>query len=201
LIHVAIICHHLEYLDVTGGFAVMAAARWWFAVGVLRRPSSRLRALGIVLLLRPCSRGCCRAPAVWHSPPGAEDRAARVLADVVANVFCVVAIAGLASTWWREAQGGHLLLPSGIAHAVAWVVAIGGVLVTVPAVLMSHHHADPDHPAGDTPMSHDHPEPSDGGHHDGPHDHADPRERRTRWVAGGRSRFVVVQGFVKPDLF
>ena len=143
-IHFAVIRHHLDFVAMTTGFAVMGSAQWWFAVRMVRNPSSSARLVGLLL------HGAIFSTWVWSRTaglafvPGAEERAAVGLPDVVANVFAVAVLASLAAMSILDRRPAPTSVSARASRAIRTVVAIGVLACTAPAVVAPHGHAADD---------------------------------------------------------
>ena len=164
LIHAAVIRHHLAYFAVATGFAAMAGAQWWFAFRMLRRPTNRVRLLGVALHSVVVATWLLSRAVGLASVAGVERPAPVGVADVTANLYSILVVAVLARTWWSTRRGRRPLVLGPLAGPITALVAVGVLLATAPAVLADHDHGNHERPAGHQPV--------DDGHHDEHgHDH------------------------------
>jgi len=139
LIHIAVVPDHREFALVAAGFAAMAAAQWAFALRILTRPSTR------VLLLGGALHGALVA--VWvlsrttglRVISGAETAEEVGIADLVSTTFCL-AVVGMVTIARSLDRAGAVRVPRLAARRFTAAMLVGVSFLTIPAVLVPHHH-------------------------------------------------------------
>lgn len=173
LIHLKQIGAHPDFVFIAGGFALMGAAQWAFALAVLRRPSRPILLAGGVLHAAILGLWLVTRTIGLGFVPGAEVPADVGVADLAANIFSV-AVVGVAAIGTAVHKAAIPVdVPLGVATRVKAVVLAGVIFLTVPALLVPHEHGSH---ASETPThetSHDHAsDPTRVGERDPAHSHS-----------------------------
>ncbi len=139
-IHLAVVRHHPDAAVVATGFVLMGLAQLLVALRLRTAPTRRARAAGVWVHVSILATWLLSRTFGLLVVPGAEDRAAFGLADVVANLLGAAVVVALVLAAGVERRPAAGLLTTRTAHRVTVAVAVTAILMAVPAVLAPHHH-------------------------------------------------------------